>query len=311
MHSTIVRIATRQSPLAMQQAEFIRQQLQQLYPALQVELKGFSTEGDRFLATPLAKIGGKGLFVKELEHAMLNHEADIAVHSMKDMPVEIPPGLILKTICERHDPRDAFVSNRFNTIQELPKGAVVGTSSLRRKCQILAIRPDLQIVNLRGNINTRLRKLDEGEFDGIILAAAGLKRLDFAKRIKQLLKPPEFLPAVGQGALGIECRSNDTALHQLLEKLAHDETTQCVLAERAMNFYLHGGCQVPIAGYATIDAGQICLQGLVGRPDGGLVLRSKMLGPVNHPEELGKRVADDLLSQGAEQILAEVYGTTG
>ena len=311
MHSTIVRIATRQSPLAMQQAEFIKQQLQQLYPALQVELKGFSTEGDRFLATPLAKIGGKGLFVKELEQAMLNQEADIAVHSMKDMPVEIPPGLILKTICARHDPRDAFVSNRFNTIQELPKGAVVGTSSLRRKCQILALRPDLQIVNLRGNINTRLRKLDEGEFDGIILAAAGLKRLDFAKRIKQLLKPPEFLPAVGQGALGIECRSNDTALHQLLEKLAHDETTQCVLAERAMNFYLHGGCQVPIAGYATLDAGQICLQGLVGRPDGGLVLRSKMLGPVNHPEELGKRVADDLLSQGAEQILAEVYGTTG
>jgi hydroxymethylbilane synthase len=293
----------------MQQAEFIKQQLQKLYPTLQVELKGFSTEGDRFLATPLAKIGGKGLFVKELEQAMLNHEADIAVHSMKDMPVEIPPGLTLKTICERHDPRDAFVSNQFNSLQELPKHAVVGTSSLRRKCQVLAVRPDLRVVNLRGNVNTRLRKLDEGEFDAIILAAAGLKRLDFAKRIKQLLKPPEFLPAVGQGALGIECRSDDAALHQLLEKLAHDETTQCVLAERAMNLYLHGGCQVPIAGYATIDAGQICLQGLVGRPDGGLVLRSKMLGPVNHPEELGRRVAEDLLAQGAQQILAEVYDT--
>jgi hydroxymethylbilane synthase len=295
--------------LALQQAEFIKQQLQKLHPTLQVELKGFTTEGDRFLATPLAKIGGKGLFVKELEQAMLNHEADIAVHSMKDMPVDVPPGLVLKVICERHDPRDAFVSNQFDSLQELPKNAIVGTSSLRRQCQTLALRSDLQVVSLRGNVNTRLRKLDEGQFDAIILAAAGLKRLNFADRIKQKLKPPEFLPAVGQGALGIECRSDDEGLHQLLEKLAHDETTQCVLAERAMNFHLQGGCQVPIAGYATIDAGQICLQGLVARPDGSLVLRSKMMGPVNHPEELGKRVADDLLAQGAAQILAEVYGS--
>lgn len=313
MNSSVIRIriATRQSPLALQQAEFIKQQLQKFYPELQVELKGFTTEGDRFLATPLAKIGGKGLFVKELEQAMLDHEADIAVHSMKDMPVDIPEGLTLTAICERHDPRDAFVSSRYRTIHELPREAVLGTSSLRRKCQVLALRPDLNIINLRGNVNTRLRKLDQGEFDAIILAAAGLKRLGFSERITQLLKPPEFIPAVGQGALGLECRSDDTALRQLLTKLAHDETTQCVLAERAMNFHLHGGCQVPIAGYATIDAGQICLQGLVGRPDGSLMLRSKMFGPVNQPELLGKRVAEDLLSQGAKQILNEVYGEAG
>jgi len=309
--SVTIRIATRKSPLAMQQAEFIKSQLLKHHPELKVELKGFSTEGDRFLATPLAKIGGKGLFVKELEQAMLNNEADIAVHSMKDMPVEIPQGLSLQAICERHDPRDAFVANAYNSLADLPRGAVIGTSSLRRSCQVLALRPDLKLVSLRGNINTRLRKLDEGEFDAIILAAAGLKRLNFAERIKQLLKPPEFLPAVGQGALGIECRSDDNPLHKLLAKLIHEETTQCVLAERAMNYYLHGGCQVPIAGYATVDAGQICLQGLVGKPDGSRVLRSKMQGPINQPEQLGKRVAEDLLAQGAQAILEEVYGTTG
>lgn len=310
MSLNLIRIATRQSPLATQQAGFIRQQLLSLYPALTVELKGFSTEGDRFLATPLAKIGGKGLFVKELEQAMLNGEADMAVHSMKDMPVEVPDGLVLKTICERHDPHDAFVSNRFNSLQELPQRAIVGTSSLRRASQLLALRPDLTIVSLRGNVNTRLRKLDEGEFDAIVLAAAGLKRLGFADRIKQKLQPPDFIPAVGQGALGLECRSDDFELHQLLEKLAHTETAQCVLAERAMNLHLGGGCQVPIAGFATLIADQVHLQGIVARPDGSLVLRSARQGPANNPEQLGKQVAQDLLAQGAQQILNEVYGST-
>lgn len=309
MINNYIRIATRKSPLAIQQSEFIRKQLQSLYPHLKIELRGFNTEGDRFLATPLAKIGGKGLFVKELENAMLCGDADIAIHSMKDMPVDCPEGLALKVICARHDPRDAFVSNHFNSLQELPPQAVLGTSSLRRKCQVLALRPDLTVVDLRGNINTRLRKLDEGEFDAIILAAAGLKRLQLDARIKQILKPPAFLPAVGQGALGIECRIEDTELHQLLSPLAHDETTQCVLAERAMNFHMQGGCQVPIAGYATMDAGQLCLQGIVGRPDGSLLLRSRMSGPVNQPEQLGKRVAEDLIAQGAQQILAEVYAS--
>lgn len=307
MMKNYIRIATRKSPLALQQAEFIRQQLQSFYPHLKIELKGFNTKGDRFLASPLSKIGGKGLFVKELENAMLNDEADLAVHSMKDMPVDIPKGLNLQVICARHDPRDSLVSSHFNSLEELPHQAIIGTSSLRRKCQVMALRPDLKVVDLRGNVNTRLRKLDEGEFAAIILAAAGLKRLGIADRIKQMLKPPGFLPAVGQGALGIECRSDDNDLHQLLKPLAHDETTQCVLAERAMNLHLHGGCQVPIAGYATLDAGQICLQGMVGRPDGSLLLRSRMSGPVTQPEQLGKRVAEDLIAQGAQQILAEIY----
>jgi hydroxymethylbilane synthase len=261
MDFSVIRIATRQSPLAIQQASFIQAQLQKLAPKVRIELVGLSTEGDRFLATPLAKIGGKGLFVKELEQAMLDGRADIAVHSMKDVPVVITAGLTIKAICERHDPRDALVTNRFNSLQELPRGAVVGTSSLRRACQLASLRPDLKIVSLRGNVNTRLRKLDAGEFDAIVLATAGLKRLNLAERITQLLKPPEFIPAVGQGALGIECRSDALALHPLLEKLLHEETSQCVQAERAMNYYLQGGCQVPIAGYATVDAGQLCLQG--------------------------------------------------
>jgi hydroxymethylbilane synthase len=255
----------------------------------------------------LAKIGGKGLFVKELEQAMLDGRADIAVHSMKDVPVEFPQGLALHTICEREDPRDAFVSNNFANLSELPQGAIVGTSSLRRQCQIKALRPDLDIRDLRGNVNTRLGKLDDGQYDAIILAAAGLIRLEMESRIADYIEPEVSLPANGQGAVGIECRIDDEVTKALLAPLEHTQTRIRVNAERSMNRYLEGGCQVPIGAYALVDGEQVHLRGLVGAVDGSEILRDEVTGHVNDAEKLGIELAKKLLAQGADKILAEVY----
>ncbi|PNO55117.1 hydroxymethylbilane synthase [Aeromonas caviae] len=307
MAARTLRIATRKSPLALWQANFVKDRLEALHPDLQVELVPMSTQGDKILDTPLAKVGGKGLFVKELETAMLEGRADIAVHSMKDVPVEFPDGLGLHTICEREDPRDAFVSNHFNQIGELPQGAVVGTSSLRRQCQLRAARPDLVIRDLRGNVNTRLAKLDAGEYDAIILAAAGLKRLEMAHRIAAFIEPEQSLPANGQGAVGIECRLDDHELHALLAPLEHPETRIRVLTERAMNRALQGGCQVPIGAYALVEGEEVWLRGLVGSPDGARVIRDEIRGPLAEGEALGHTLAQRLLAAGADVILAEVY----
>ena len=305
----IVRIATRRSPLALWQAEFVRSSLIALHPGIKVELVKMVTQGDKILDTPLAKVGGKGLFVKELELGMLQGDADIAVHSMKDVPVEFPEGLHLGAICQREDPRDAFVSNDYADIKALSHAAIVGTSSLRRQCQLRSWRPDLQIKDLRGNVNTRLSKLDHSEYDAIILASAGLKRLGFKDRIQQFLDTEISLPAVGQGAVGIECRADDERINQLIAPLNHEETQICVLAERAMNERLEGGCQVPIAGYAQLEYGQIKMRGLVGRPDGKLVVHGKVEGPAKNAKQLGISLADDLLSRGAKEILQEVYAS--
>jgi len=305
----IVRIATRKSPLALWQAEYVKAQLLHHNPGLQVELVAMSTRGDKLLDTPLAKVGGKGLFVKELELAMLEGRADIAVHSMKDVPMEFPAGLELAVICERETPLDAFVSNHHQSLDELPDGAVVGTSSLRRQCQVRANFPNLQIKELRGNVNTRLGKLDSGEYDAIILASAGLIRLDMAHRIASNLDSRLSLPAGGQGAVGIECRVDDPDIQRLLASLHHRDTASCVLAERAVNRHLQGGCQVPIACFAELDAeGQtIALRGLVGSVDGATILRASIQGDRDNAEQLGIQLAEQLLAAGAGEILAEVY----
>ena len=302
-----IRIATRKSPLALWQAEFVRDSLLRANPGLQIELIKMTTQGDKILDTPLAKVGGKGLFVKELEQGMLRGEADLAVHSMKDVPVELPAGLHLAAICEREDPRDAFVSNRYAAFAELPQGARVGTSSLRRQSQIRASRPDLQIFDLRGNVNTRLAKLDAGDYDAIILAVAGLKRLGFESRIRTGIAPEVSLPAIGQGAVGIECRSDDARINSLLAALNHPHPRICVEAERAMNLRLQGGCQVPIGGYALLENGVLWLRGLVGSPDGLRVIRGEVRGPSAKAVELGVTLANDLLARGAAEILQEVY----
>lgn len=266
-----------------------------------------TTKGDQILDRPLSAIGGKGLFIKELEVAMQEGRADLAVHSMKDVPMAFPDGLGLATICQREDPRDAFVSTRFATIADLPQGAVVGTSSLRRQVQLRALRPDLRIASLRGNVNTRLAKLDAGEFDAVILATAGLVRLGFDVRIRDRIATTASLPAGGQGAVGIEIRTDDARLRELLAPLHHEPTSICVRAERALNAHLHGGCQVPIACYAEREGDQLWLRGLVGDPAGDQVLRAQARGPLDAPEALGIAVAEDLLSQGAGAILARVY----
>ncbi|WP_338365192.1 hydroxymethylbilane synthase [uncultured Pseudoalteromonas sp.] len=303
----LVRIATRKSALALWQAEFVKAQLEHFHSDVRVELVPMSTQGDIILDTPLAKIGGKGLFVKELEQAMLDGRADIAVHSMKDVPVEFPQGLALHTICEREDPRDAFVSNNYATLSDLPKGAVVGTSSLRRQCQIRAMRPDLVIKDLRGNVNTRLAKLDDGQYDAIILAAAGLLRLKMDERIADYIEPEVSLPANGQGAVGIECRVDDEVTKALLAPLEHNQTRIRVNAERAMNRHLEGGCQVPIGAYALVDGEQVHLRGLVGAVDGSEILYDEVTGHINDAEAIGVELAKKLLAQGADKILAEVY----
>ena len=302
-----LRIATRSSPLALWQAEEVARQLRPVYPDLKVSLVKLKTRGDKLLDAPLAKVGGKGLFVKELEAGILAGKADIAVHSMKDVPVEIPAGLELALIMARDDPRDAFVSNLYDSLATMPAGSLVGTSSLRRQTQIRERYPHLRIDWLRGNVNTRLRKLDDGEYDAIILACAGLKRLGFEQRITRPLEPEECLPAIGQGAVGIEVRSDDIAVKELLAPLGHAETASRIAAERALNEALNGGCQVPIAGYALLNEGQIYLRGLVGEPDGSRILRAEASGKVEDAVSIGRALANDLLSQGADQILSQLH----
>lgn len=308
MNDRILRIATRRSPLALWQAEHVRACLLATHPGLRVELLPLSTQGDRILDVPLAKIGGKGLFVKELETALLEGQADLAVHSMKDVPMDFPPGLGIGAILTREDARDALVSNTAGALETLPSGARVGTSSLRRRCQLRALRPDLQVLDLRGNVNTRLRKLDEGEYDAIVLASAGLLRLGLGERIRMRLPPATSLPAVGQGAIGVEIRADDAQLQALLAPLDDADCADCVRAERAMNAALQGGCQVPIAGHATIDADDsLWLRGLVGSDDGRHIVRAEIRGARADAERLGSELAQRLLAAGADAILRELW----
>ncbi len=304
--SQVVRIATRKSPLALWQAEEVARQLKLHHPGIQIEFVKMTTKGDKILDAPLAKVGGKGLFVKELEQGMLDGTADIAVHSMKDVPVEFPPGLYLPIIMEREDPRDAFVSNNYQSLQDLPATARIGTSSLRRQLQLKAEMPEAEMLDLRGNVNSRLEKLDRGDYDAIILASAGLIRLGFEQRIRSRIAPEYSLPAIGQGAVGIECRENDDRILQLLTPLNHADTHTRLIAERAMNQRLNGGCQVPIAGYAELEGDQLWLRGLVGRPDGSEVIRDEIRGPASKAAELGLELAEKLLHKGADNILREL-----
>ncbi len=320
MKSKIV-IGTRGSALALWQAEWVKARLEKLSPGLQIELNKIKTTGDKILDVPLAKVGGKGLFVKEIEEALLDGSADIAVHSMKDVPAEFPAGLHLAVICEREDPRDAFISGlregRFRVagFKDLPHGALIGTSSLRRACQLLNKRPDLKISQLRGNLNTRLRKLDEGLFDAIILAVAGVRRLGWQDRITEILPQEISLPAIGQGAIGIECRTDDDFINSLISPLDHTETATCVRAERAILKRLEGGCQVPIAAHARLhplsaDSRTLIIDGLVGSVTGDRIVKSSIEGDPEHAESLGVQLADNLLAMGAKEILEEVYGRT-
>jgi hydroxymethylbilane synthase len=300
---SLLRIATRKSPLAVWQAEHVAEGLRRLHPDLTVELVTMTTQGDRILDAPLARIGGKGLFVKELEVALLEDRADIAVHSVKDVPMELPDHLVLPVILEREDPLDAFVSNDFADLDALPEGARVGSSSLRRQCQLRARRPDLVINDLRGNVNTRLGRLDAGDFHAILLAAAGLKRLGFDKRIRTRLDPEASLPAVGQGAIAIECREGDDAVLDLISALNHGDTHERVAAERAFNRRLEGGCQVPLAAHAVLEGETLHLRGLVGAVDGSRILRSEVRGPRAEGSALGISLAESLLDQGAGELL--------
>jgi hydroxymethylbilane synthase len=302
-----IRIATRKSPLALWQANHVAALLEQNFPGIRTELVQMTTKGDRILDAPLAKVGGKGLFVKELEQGMLDGEADIAVHSMKDVPVEFPDGLHLAAILQREDPTDALVSNRFARLDELPANARIGTSSLRRQCQIKQRFPDAEILPLRGNVNTRLAKLDAGDFEAIILASAGLLRLGMEERIKERLDPAVSLPAIGQGAIGIECRRDDSEINTLLSVLHDRDTALRVSAERAMNARLQGGCQVPIAGFAELHGERLFMRGLVGAPNGSVIYRSESWSDLNQAETLGKGIAENLLAQGADRILAALY----
>ncbi|MXX07925.1 MAG: hydroxymethylbilane synthase [Gammaproteobacteria bacterium] len=304
MSRTVLRIASRNSPLAMWQAIHVKSALQRAHPGLEVEILGFTTTGDRMLHSPLARLGGKGLFVKELERAMLDGGADIAVHSMKDVPAQFPDGLGLAVICERGDPSDAFVSNDYGCLADLPSEAVVGTSSLRRQCQLKCLRPDLRLADLRGNVGTRLGKLDEGQYDAIILASAGLMRLSLEQRIRARLDIADCLPAAGQGAIGVECRTGDETTRDLLACLHHRETAAQVAAEREVTLALDGGCELPIAAHARLDEGNLHLQALVGRADGSEIVRSERSGPAANPRELGRDVAAELLECGADRIIA-------
>lgn len=303
-----LRIATRGSPLALWQARHVADALQAAHGEMRCELVAMRTEGDKLLDAPLAKVGGKGLFVKELEHALLDGRADLAVHSMKDVPVSLPDGLHLPVIMERADPRDALVSTRAASLDALQTGARVGTSSLRRRCQLMALRPDLQVANLRGGVASRLAKLDGGEFDAILLASAGLDRLNKQDRISERLCPERLIPAIGQGAMGIECRRDDAEIEALISALLHADSAIRVLAERAMNRRLEGGCQVPIAGYATLEGDRLRLCGLVASLDGRRVIRHDAEASRGDGERLGARVAEALLRDGADEILSEVYG---
>ncbi len=307
MPSRSIRIATRQSALALWQAEYVKSQLLAAYPDMQVDLVPMTTKGDQILDAPLAKVGGKGLFIKELEVAMQEGRADIAVHSMKDVPVDMPEGFGIHAICEREDPRDAFVSNKYQSLAEVPQNGVIGTSSLRRQVQIRALRPDIRIRDLRGNVNTRLAKLDEGQYDAIILAAAGLIRLDMQHRITAWLTVQDSLPAVGQGAVGIECRDDDVELIELLAPLHHPATATRVIAERALNAKLQGGCQVPIGSHAEWDGNQLKVTGLVGGVTSQTIIRAQHCGDPQQAHRLGEEVAQMLFEQNARGLLDEAY----
>jgi len=313
MNNRKIVIGTRGSKLALWQAEWVKAELQRLHPGIEVGLNKIKTTGDKILDVPLAKVGGKGLFVKEIEEALLRGEADIAVHSMKDVPTEFPEGLHLAVICKREDPRDALIAqitdhkSQITNFGGLPEGAVIGTSSLRRSCQLLHIRADLKIAQLRGNLGTRIKKLDEGQFDAIILAAAGVKRLGWADRITEILSPETCLPAIGQGAIGIECRI-DSEIYDLIAPLNDAETSICVRAERSFLGKLEGGCQVPIAAYARIESHILSMEGLVGNLAGNIIIKERIEGLPTDAESLGLALAERLLSRGAKQILDEVYG---
>ncbi len=302
-----ITIATRESPLALWQANWVKGRLQALYPGLEVNLLGITTSADR-MSIPLMEVGGKGLFVKELEEALLEKRADIAVHSMKDVPMTLPAGLCLPVMCEREDPWDVLVSNQFISLNELPSNTVVGTSSLRRRSQLCALRPDLQMKDLRGNVNTRLQRLDAGEYGALILAAAGLKRLGLQQRISAFLNADQLLPAPGQGVLGIECREEDIETLTLIAVLNDEPAHVCVTAERALCRRLEGGCQTPIAAYAEMIQEKIFLRGLVANVDGTVILRAQKTGHVEDAEILGETVAEELLSQGARAILSSSDG---
>ncbi len=307
----IIKIGTRKSPLALWQAYYVRDAIQQHNPDIKIELVEIISEGDKHLETPLAKIGGKGLFLKELETALLKGEVDIAVHSMKDVTVQLPEGLHIPVICKREDPRDAFVSNHYDSFADLPKGAKVGTCSLRRKSQIAARYPDLKLIDLRGNVNTRLARLDGGDFDAIILASAGLKRLGFDNRIRAVIEPDQMLPAVGQGAVGVECRVGDALTEQAISPLHDADTASCVNAERAANEKLGGGCHVPVAAYAVLDGDQLQLEALVASVDGKTVLRCDYSAPREQAVALGEKAATTLIEEGADGILKDVYRDLG
>jgi hydroxymethylbilane synthase len=304
--SQLLRIATRKSPLALWQSEHVAAALRAAHPGLHIELVPMSTRGDEVLDRSLAAIGGKGLFLKELEIAMQRGEADCAVHSLKDVPMELEPGFALPAILARADYADAFISNRFDDIASLPEGAVVGTSSLRRQAQLRALRPDLQLRDLRGNVNTRLAKLDAGDYDAIVLACAGLQRLGLDARIRSRMQAPDWLPAPAQGAIAIECRDDDAVTAALCAALDHADTRTCVEAERAMNRALHGSCHVPVAGFATLEGARLRLHGLVGSASDGRAVRAHAEGPADAPETLGVEVAQALLAQGAGDFLAQV-----
>ena len=302
----ILKIATRNSPLALWQAEHVKQKLIDHWPDLEVELVSMTTEGDRFLDAPLVQVGGKGLFIKELEQSLINHEADIAVHSMKDVTIDLPEGMALPVIMQREDTSDVLVSNKYKSINDIPQGGIVGTSSLRRQSQIKALRPDIEIKDLRGNVGTRLRKLDEGEYDAIILAAAGIKRLGLNERIAQFIPHSEILPAIGQGAIGIECRLNDAEVHETIAPLNDQNTSLCVQTERAFSRRLFGGCQLPIAGQATIYNDQVSLTGMVARVDGSEVIKDQLAGDISDIDATGTQLAETLLERGADKILKEL-----
>lgn len=299
-------IATRESPLALWQASFVKTQLEKYHPHLAVSLLGVTTTADKMLETPLLQIGGKGLFVKELEETLLDGRADIAVHSMKDVPMELPPGLSLPVMSEREDPRDVFVSLEFDTLDDLPSRAILGTSSLRRQSQLASLRPDIEMKYLRGNVNTRLARLERGEYAAIILAAAGLKRLNLQHYIRSYLSFEQSLPAAGQGVLGIECRAHDRETEKLIVSLNHIESQLCVTAERAMCQRLGGGCHVPVAAFADMVDGKIWLRGLVANPSGTLIIRAEHTDTLENAATLGKKVAEDLIAQGALDILASL-----
>jgi len=301
----VLKIATRKSPLALWQAEFVKSKLEDIYPDLKVELVKMTTQGDQILNSPLSKIGGKSLFIKELEVGIMEGRADIAVHSMKDVPYELPQGFEIGAILERESPFDAFVSNDFNSIQDLPVGAKLGSCSLRRIVQVKAMRPDLEILDLRGNVNTRLKKLDDGEYDAIILACSGLTRLGFDDRIKQDLSPDDSLPSVGQGALGIEIKANDDEISSLIKPLIHQKTQIEVNAERALNTTLQGGCSVAIGAFATSQNSKLTLSGMVGNVGSGEIIRIQETGETSKPIDLGIRAAKKLLSLGARELLNE------